>query len=123
MEPTPCKSNKEPGGGGLERRQSTNKKYRATDLVRFGGTVVCVGIPEGEMKPIATAFPGILIAKALKIVGVAVGNRQEAIETLDLAARGLIKTHFRTEKLENLTEVFEQMHKGELQGRVVIDLQ
>lgn len=96
---------------------------RATDLVRFGGTVVCVGIPEGEMKPIATAFPGILIAKALKIVGVAVGNRQEAIETLDLAARGLIKTHFRTEKLENLTEVFEQMHKGELQGRVVIDLQ
>lgn len=75
------------------------------------------------MKPIATAFPGILIAKALKIVGVAVGNRQEAIETLDLAARGLIKTHFRTEKLDNLTEVFEQMHKGELQGRVVIDLQ
>lgn len=75
------------------------------------------------MKPIATAFPQIIIAKALKIVGVAVGNRQEAIETLDLAARGLIKTHFRTEKLENLTDVFEQMEKGELQGRVVLDLQ
>lgn len=98
-------------------------RHRATDLTRFGGTVVCVGIPEGEMKPIATAFPGILVAKAIKIVGVAVGNRQEAIETLDLAARGLIKTHFRKEKLENLTEVFQQMKEGELQGRVVLDLQ
>lgn len=56
-------------------------------------------------------------------MGVAVGDRREAIETLDLAARGIIKTHFRTEKMENLTEVFEQMHKGELTGRVVLDLQ
>lgn len=75
------------------------------------------------MVPIAKAFPGMVVAKAQKIVGVAVGNRQEAIETLDLAARGIIKTHFRTEKLENLTEVFEQMHAGKLHGRVVLDLQ
>ncbi|KAK2597848.1 hypothetical protein N8I77_012607 [Diaporthe amygdali] len=93
------------------------------DLLRFGGTMVCIGIPEGEMKAISTAYPQILIAKAQKIVGVAVGNRKEAIETLDLAARGIIKTHFRTEKMDKLTEVFEQMHKGELNGRVVLDLQ
>lgn len=93
------------------------------DLLRFGGTLVCVGIPEGDLRPIAKAFPQTMIVKAQKIVGVAVGDRQEAIETLDLAARGIIKTHFRTEKLENLGEVFEQMQKGELQGRVVLDLQ
>lgn len=93
------------------------------DLLRFGGTLVCVGIPGGDPKPITKAFPQILIAKAQKIVGIAVGDRKEAIETLDLAARGIIKTHFRTEKMENLTDVFEQMSKGELTGRVVLDLQ
>lgn len=93
------------------------------DLLRFGGTMVCIGIPGGDLVPIASAFPQTLIAKATKIVGVAVGNRQEAIETLDLAARGIIKTHFRTEKLENLTQIFEQIKEGKLQGRVVLDLQ
>lgn len=75
------------------------------------------------MVAIAKAYPQMLIAKAQHIVGVAVGNRQEAIETLDLAARGIIKTHFRTEKMENLSHVFEEMHSGKLQGRVVLDLQ
>jgi propanol-preferring alcohol dehydrogenase len=93
------------------------------DMLRFGGTLVCAGIPEGDPLPIAKAFPQLLIGKALKIVGVAVGDRKDAIEVLDLAARGVIKTHFRTEKMENLTEVFEQMHKGEVAGRVVLDLQ
>lgn len=93
------------------------------DLLRFGGTLVCIGLPEGEFKAISTAYPQLLVAKAQKIVGVAVGNRKEAIETLDLAARGVIKTHFRTEKMEKLTETFEQMHNGELNGRVVLDLQ
>lgn len=98
-------------------------KNRGMDLLRFGGTLVCVGIPEGDLQPIAKAFPQTLVVKAQKIVGVAVGDRQEAVETLDLAARGVIKTHFRTEKLENLDEVFKQMEKGELNGRVVLDLQ
>ena len=92
-------------------------------LLKFGGTLVCVGLPEGELKPIATAFPQVMIAKEQKIVGSAVGNRREAIETLDLAARGIIKTHFRTAKMEELTSIFEEMEKGQIQGRVVLDLQ
>ncbi|KAF2224752.1 chaperonin 10-like protein [Elsinoe ampelina] len=92
------------------------------NLLRFGGTLVAVGLPEGELKPIATAFPQVLVAKAQKIVGVAVGSRKDAIETLDMAARGIIKTHFRTEPMSKLTEVFQQMERQELQGRVVLDL-
>ncbi|KAK6422473.1 hypothetical protein LTR95_016668 [Oleoguttula sp. CCFEE 5521] len=91
-------------------------------LLKFGGTLVCVGLPEGDLKPIATAYPQFLVAKAQKIVGVAVGDRREAIETLDLAARGLVKTHFETIKLDQLTETFEKMHRAELKGRVVLDL-
>ena len=91
-------------------------------LLKFGGTCVCVGLPEGELKPIATAYPQFLVAKAQKIVGVAVGDRKEAIETLEFAERGIVKTHFRVAKMEELTGVFEQMDRGELQGRVVLDL-
>jgi len=92
-------------------------------LLRFGGTLVCVGLPEGDLKPIATAYPSVMVAKAQKIVAVAVGDRKEAMETLDLAARGVIKTHYRTEKMDKLTSIFEEMGRGELKGRVVLDLQ
>ncbi|KAK5141251.1 hypothetical protein LTR04_002680 [Oleoguttula sp. CCFEE 6159] len=95
----------------------------AMDLLRFGGTLVCVGIPEGDPLPIAKAYPQILVAKAQRIVGVAVGDRQEAIETLDLAARGVVKSHFRTAKMDELTSIFKDMFEGKLQGRVVLDLQ
>lgn len=92
-------------------------------VLKFGGTCVCVGLPEGQLQPIATAFPQVMVATEQKIVGSAVGNRREAIETLELASRGIIKTHFRTAKMEELTSVFQQMERGEIQGRVVLDLQ
>lgn len=102
---------------------SSNVAYaQAISLLRFNGYLVCVGIPEHEMSPIAGAKPGIMIGKHLNIVGSAVGNQVEAIEVLNFAARGVIKTHFRIEKIEALTSVFEEMNRGELKGRVVLDL-
>lgn len=92
------------------------------DMLKFGGTTVCVGLPEGELKPIAKAYPQFLVAKAQTIRGVAVGDRKEAIETLEFAERGIVKTHFKTAKMEDLTDVFEKMDRGELQGRIVLDL-
>lgn len=92
------------------------------DLLRFGGTCVCVGIPEGGLEPIAHAFPGVMVGKELTIVGTAVGTKRDAIETLDLAARGVIKLTHRVEKMDKLTQIFEEMHAGKLQGRVVLDL-
>jgi len=95
---------------------------QSIDLLRFGGRVVCVGIPEHDPVAIAKAFPGLLVAKELSIVGSAVGHRKDAIECLDLAARGIVKMHFREEKMEKLTDVFEDMHKGVIQGRVVLNM-
>jgi len=94
----------------------------SVNLLRFGGRVVCVGIPEGDMKPIGSANAGIMVAKALQIVGSAVGTRKEAIEAVEFAARGIVKTHYRVEKLDKLTEVFKEMDAQKLKGRVVIDL-
>lgn len=95
---------------------------QAVPLLRFNGTLVCVGIPENEPQAIATAFPSSMINKHLNITGSAVGNRRDAIETMEFAARGVIKAHFRIEKMDALTEVFKEMEEGRLQGRVVLDL-
>lgn len=102
---------------------ANNAAYgESANLLRFGGRVVCVGIPEGDVVPMKSASPGLLVGKALQIVGSAVGTRKEAIETMDFAARGIVKTHYRTEKMEKLTEIFQEMHEQKLQGRVVLDL-
>ncbi|KAL6711333.1 hypothetical protein ACN47E_005864 [Coniothyrium glycines] len=102
---------------------ANNAAYgESANLLRFGGRIVCVGIPEGDVVPIQSASAGLLVGKALQIVGSAVGSRKEAIETMDFAARGIVKTHYRVDKMENLTHVFQQMHEQTLQGRVVLDL-
>lgn len=103
---------------------ASNAAYgAAVDFLRFNGTLVCVGIPEHEPVPIALANPGRLIAKQATVVGSAVGNRQDALETLRFAARGVIKAHVSVMRLEDLTGVFEQMEQGKLQGRVVLSLE
>lgn len=35
---------------------------QALGFLRFGGTLVCVGIPEGDQKEIANAFPGHIVS-------------------------------------------------------------
>lgn len=84
--------------------------------------MVCVGVPEGDPLPIASAYPSHIIAGERRIVGSSVGNRKDAIEVMDLAARGVVKTHIVTESMSNLTEIFKKMDNAQLQGRVVIDL-
>ena len=89
------------------------------------------------------SYPAALVTKQRTIRAVAVGNRVEAVEVLDFAACGIVKSHYRLEKLENLTEasvqprirslifillpdsrskVFEEMSDSKLVGRVVLEL-
>lgn len=85
---------------------ASNKAYaQGMNLLRFSGTLVCVGMPEGELQGIATTYPSVMVAKDTRVVASAVGTRKDAIETLDLAARGVVKVHHRVEKMEKLTEV------------------
>jgi alcohol dehydrogenase, propanol-preferring len=91
-------------------------------MLRRGGTLVCVGMPEGEPRGVAAAFPTLMVGKALTMVGNAVGNRADALEVLDMAARGIVKTKYEIEPMEKLGEVFEKLHDGKLLGRVVLEL-
>ncbi|KAI3481367.1 hypothetical protein L1887_56334 [Cichorium endivia] len=65
---------------------------------------------------------GTLIARALTIIGVIVGDRKDAVEMMELAKRGIVKTHFRTAKMQDLTAVFREMEAGRMTGRLVLDL-
>lgn len=95
----------------------------ALRFLRFNGTLVCVGIPEHGTQSIESASPGTIIGKQYNITGSAVGNRQDALEVLDFAARGIIKARVRIESMDSLATVFQEMKEGKLQGRVVLDLQ
>jgi alcohol dehydrogenase, propanol-preferring len=102
---------------------AANAAYaQALKLLRFNGTLVCVGVPEGDYVDIVGATPGPMINKHLTITGSAVGNRVEAIRTLEFAERGIIKAHYEVAKMEQLTDIFERMTQGKLRGRVVLDL-
>ncbi|KAJ5987031.1 hypothetical protein N7451_011396 [Penicillium sp. IBT 35674x] len=102
---------------------ASNAAYaQALPLLRFNGTLVCVGMPEHEPQPIATALPYSFVNTQATVTGSAVGSRKEAVEVLEFAARGVVKVHHRIEKMEGLTDVFTEMKEGKLKGRVVLDL-
>ncbi|KAK8044861.1 alcohol dehydrogenase II [Apiospora rasikravindrae] len=102
---------------------ASNKAYgQALGMLGFGGTLVCVGMPEGDPEPIARSYPAAMVAKQASIVASAVGNRREAAEVLDFATRGLVKFPVKTVGMDELQSVFESMGKGEIIGRVVLDL-
>jgi propanol-preferring alcohol dehydrogenase len=97
----------------------SNRAYQqALPMLGFGGTMVCVGIPEGDLQPIANAYPGTLLPNQAHIVGSSIGSQREAIEVLGFAARGVVKTHYRLEKLGRLEQVFQEMADGKMEGRV-----
>lgn len=103
---------------------ASNAAYaQGVELLRPGGTLVGVGMPGGKPVAIASAAPGLIVQKQLKVQGSILGNRQDAIDVLDLAARGVITLHYQTRRLEDLTHVFEDMESGTLSGRAVLDLQ
>jgi propanol-preferring alcohol dehydrogenase len=41
-----------------------------------------------------------------------VGNQREALEVLDMASRGIVKTRIRVEKMDKLTDVFHELSEG-----------
>ncbi|KAF4443390.1 hypothetical protein F53441_11439 [Fusarium austroafricanum] len=103
---------------------SSNAAFsQGLELLRPCGTLVGVGMPGGKPTAIASATPGLIVKKQLRIVGSILGNRQDAIDVLNLAARGVITVHHQTRPLEDLTQIFREMESGDLVGRAVVDLQ
>jgi len=93
---------------------------QATEYCRPRGAVVCVGMP-AKAKISAEVFPTVV--RMITIKGSYVGNRLDTQEAIGFFERGLINAPFKTVKLEKLPEIFEQMEKGTIAGRIVLDCQ
>ncbi|KAF3903635.1 hypothetical protein AA313_de0205291 [Arthrobotrys entomopaga] len=85
---------------------SQNSYDQAIELIRPGGKMICVGIPEGEETPIKGAVPSHIATKQKQIIGSALGSLQETAECLAAAEKGDAKVEVRVERLEKLGEVF-----------------
>jgi len=83
--------------------------------VRAAGSLMVVGLPSEEI-----SFPAILM-REIKIRSVATGTRDDLRQTLNLAAAGKIRCMIETSGLDQVNEVLDQMRRGQIKGRVVID--
>ncbi|AFC86040.1 alcohol dehydrogenase AdhP [Frateuria aurantia] len=110
---------KEIGGahGALVTAVSPSAFGQAMNMVRRGGTVALNGLPPGNFD--LSIFDMVL--NGITVRGSIVGTRLDLQESLDFAAEGKVKATVVTDKLENINQVFERMHKGQIEGRVVLD--
>jgi propanol-preferring alcohol dehydrogenase len=90
---------------------------QAIGMARRGGTIVFNGLPAGEFP--APIFD--IVLKGLTIRGSIVGTRQDMVECLDFYARGRIHPTYTKRPLEDINSIFDEMHRGAINGRIVIE--
>ena len=112
---------KEVGGaqGVLVTAVSPKAFEQALHMVDRGGTVSLNGLPPGDFP--LSIFDTVLNGTTVR--GSIVGTRLDLQEALDFAGEGKVKATISTERLENINDIFARMHKGDIQGRVVIDFE
>ncbi|CDZ96436.1 alcohol [Phaffia rhodozyma] len=92
---------------------------QALEYLRPRGVLVAVGLPKDACVQ-ANIFNSVV--NEHRIIGSYVGNRQDSVEALDMAARGAVKTHFVVEPIDRLAETFDKMSNLTLAARVVLDM-
>ncbi|GKT89445.1 alcohol dehydrogenase [Colletotrichum tofieldiae] len=92
------------GGARIVLMCSSNKKayVQSPKWLGFRGKLVCLGVPECNSVSIADVES--ILVDELTIFGVKTGNRLEAKECLEIAARGNVKTHFQLRRMKSLTK-------------------
>ncbi|KAL0058043.1 alcohol dehydrogenase [Marasmius tenuissimus] len=92
---------------------------QALNYLRPGGALMVVGLPPDATIDASVFFT---VFHSHKILGSYVGNRQDAVEALDIAARGHVKVHSKVVPLSNLPSVYEGFKAGTIAGRIVLDI-
>lgn len=92
---------------------------QSIDMLRRGGTCALVGLPPGEFP--TPIFDVVL--KRITIRGSIVGTRKDLQESLQFAAEGKAIPTVEVQPLEEIGTVFERLRHGQINGRVVLDLE
>ena len=86
------------------------------DVIRRGGKCVLVGLPPEDMPlPI---FDTVL--NGVSVIGSIVGTRKDLEECLEFAARGKVKAIIAEKSLDQINDIFDDMEKGDITGRIVM---
>jgi len=91
---------------------------QAHAMLRRGGTVSMNGLPPGDF-PISV-FDTVLNGHTVR--GSIVGTRLDLQEALDFAGSGKVLATVKADKIENINDIFARMHRGEIEGRIVLDM-
>jgi propanol-preferring alcohol dehydrogenase len=110
---------KQVGGarGVLVTAVSPKAFQQALGMVDRGGTVSLNGLPPGDFP--LSIFDTVL--NGVTVRGSIVGTRLDLQEALDFAGAGKVKATVATDRLDNINAIFARMHKGDIQGRIVLD--
>jgi propanol-preferring alcohol dehydrogenase len=81
---------------------------------RGSGTLVVVGMPAEDL-----SFPAMMM-REMKIMSSATGTREDLREILEMAADGRVKCLIETRPLEEINDVFDDMRRSKITGRVVL---
>jgi propanol-preferring alcohol dehydrogenase len=86
--------------------------------IRKAGTLAVVGMAP-EPIPLSTVA---MVSGEYRIVGSAVGSREELREVLQLAAEGKVRCRIETRAFDLVDGVLNEMKEGRLIGRVVLSV-
>jgi propanol-preferring alcohol dehydrogenase len=106
--------------GGAHVAVVTSAAKAAYDMafkcLRPAGTLAVVGLP-----PDALSFQALgIVGNEIRIVGAAVGTREDMRAVLDLAVAGKLRCQIEMQPLAEVNEVFARMQRGAISGRVVL---
>ncbi|WP_458527194.1 alcohol dehydrogenase AdhP [Onishia taeanensis] len=89
---------------------------QALNYVRRKGTISLNGLPPGEFE--TSIFDVVL--KRITLRGSIVGTRSDMAEALRFAAEGKVKTQIHKAKLDDINQIFEDLERGAVDGRMVM---
>jgi propanol-preferring alcohol dehydrogenase len=111
---------KETGGmhGVLVTAVSPIAFKQGISALRRKGTIALNGLPKGSFDlPIFDT-----VINRYTVRGSIVGTRKDMQEAIEFALEGKVKATVHTAKLEDINSVFDEMKKGEIEGRVVLEI-
>ena len=92
---------------------------QALGMVRRGGTISLNGLPPGSFPlPIFD-----MVLNGITVRGSIVGTRLDLQESLQFAGEGKVHATISLDSIDNINDIFARMHRGEIEGRVVLDFQ
>ncbi len=111
---------KETGGmhGVLVTAPSPIAFKQGLSALRRKGTISLNGLPPGgfDLSIFETVINGYTVRGSI------VGTRKDMQEAVAFAVEGKVKATVHAAKLENINEVFAEMKRGEIEGRIVLDI-